>query len=264
MNTDKLESYLDLAHKNLRDTIRHRIKNIDGGKIYETDNYMLFTIGMESTDGHLNGVLSFNDNYAVEIFKEAKRFFDNLGYSYSFWIRDKKDYSLEDILLSKGFEPKRRPGSSVMVIDKKIKDIDLPEHYSFLEVQSLNEVKDFSMVIKDAFDKSEDVVAKLFSPKTLLYSDKVKSFLIYNDKGKPVSAAITSISKDVAGIYYIATIESERSKGLGKFITQEATNAGFYRNKNIVILQASELGEFVYEKLGYEKISVYRSYNVNK
>ena len=82
-------------------------------------------------------------------------------------------------------------------------------------------------------------------------------------KGKVVSAALTSITPDSAGIYYVGTIEGERSKGLGKAITKASTNVGFDQGKNIVILQASPLGEYVYEKLDYNKVVVYMSYGLD-
>lgn len=102
----------------------------------------------------------------------------------------------------------------------------------------------------------------MFSSKETITSDNTKSFLIYNEKEVPVSVAITSIGQDAAGIYYVGTIESERSKGLGKKIVMASTNAGFDAGKDIVILQASKLGEIVYDKLGYKKIGTYRTYCV--
>ena len=56
------EKYFDIAHSNLKETIMNRIINIEGGKLFETDDFLLFTIGIPSTDGHLNGCLPFNDN----------------------------------------------------------------------------------------------------------------------------------------------------------------------------------------------------------
>ena len=102
----------------------------------------------------------------------------------------------------------------------------------------------------------------MFSSMDNLYSDYFKSFLIYDKEGKPVSAAITSFVDDSAGIYYISTLEEARSKGLGKAITKASTNIGFDYGKDIVILQASELGEIVYNKLDFNKIGVYKSYKI--
>lgn len=93
----------------------------------------------------------------------------------------------------------------------------------------------------------------MFKSKENFYSANIKSFLIYNDKKKPVFAAITSITPYSSNIYYVATAVEERSKGLGKAITKVSTNIAFYEGEYIVILQASKLVEYVYEKLSYKK-----------
>ncbi len=255
--------YFDIAHRNLRDTIKHRILNIDGGKILENKDFLLFTIGVPSNDSHLNGCLSFNDEAYDSTFIEAMRFFKDLSFGFSFWIREGMDNKLENLLKEKNYEPKRKTGSSLMVTKTRIEDSSLPPGYELKEVKSLDYQQDLKNVIKEAFEKEDPVLDVMFSSKENLFSEKVKSFLIFNDKGKAVSAAITSVTSDSAGIYYVATLEEERSKGLGKAITKASTNIGFDLGKDMVILQASPLGEYVYKKLNYEKIGVYMSYGVN-
>lgn len=255
-------AYFDIAHRNLRDTIKFRILNIDGGKIFETEDFLIFTIGVPSNDGHLNGCLSFNDDAYESTFTQAMEFFKDLGYGFSFWIRKGIDNGLEKHLMEKGYEPKRNTGSSVMVTKTRIEDVPLPLGYKLKEVKSLEYLQDLKDVIKGAFEKEDRIVDVMFSSKENLISENVKSFLILNDKEKAVAAALTSITPDSAGIYYVATLAEERSKGLGKAITKASTNIGFDLGKDIVILQASPLGEYVYEKLNYEKIGVYMSYGV--
>lgn len=254
------KDYLNIAHKNLRDTIKHRIINIPGGKIYETDDYMLFTIGINTTDGHLNGCIQFNDEAFKETFNRAQEFFKNLEFSYSFWIREGIDENLENLLIEKGHKPKRTPGSSIMVIDKKIENAPLPNGYLLKQVETQEDIKDFSKVLEESFEKDPFTVKTMLDSKNNLISEHRKSFLIYSENKEPVSIAITSITKDAAGIYYVGTIEEERSKGLGKSIVKASTNIGFEMGKDLVILQASELGEIVYDKLGYKKIGSYLSF----
>lgn len=254
------QEYFNLAHENLRDTIKHRVLNINGGKLFENDDFLLFSIGVPTEDGHLNGCLSFNDDRYESTFKEAKEFFKDLGFNFSFWIRDRIDRKLEKALLEQGYEPSRKPGSSVMITRTRIEDTPLPAGYKLREIESFDYVEDIKSVIEEAFEKDRKTIDTMFSSVENLVSDQVKSFCIYNDKGKPVSAALTSITPNSAGIYYVATLESERSKGLGKAITKASTNAGFDADRDIVILQASELGEYVYRKLDYRKVGIYRSY----
>jgi len=254
------KKYFNIAHTNLRDTIKHRVLNINKGRIFETDDFLLFSIGVPTEDGHLNGCLPFNDSAYENTFNEAIKFFENLNLNFSFWIRENIDMNLERLLEEKGYEPNRKPGSPVMITENKIKNTPLPNGYRIKEIENIDNTEGFKSVIKEAFEKDNKTIDRMFSSKENIISERVKSFCIYNDKNKAVSAAITSITSDSAGIYYVSTLEEERSKGLGKAITKIATNAGFNAGKNLVILQASELGEYVYKDLGYKRIGRYRTY----
>lgn len=253
-------NYFKIAHNNLRDTIKYRITNIDGGKLLATDDFLLFTIGIPSTDGHLNGCLSFNNHTYEEIFNEAQKFFTDFSVGFSFWIRNGIDVNLASLLESKGYEPKRRPGSSVMITKNRIQEAPLPSGYELRQVNCLESLEDFKFVIKATFGKDDKIIDAMFSSKENAFSKNFKSFCIYNDQKKPVSAALASITPDSSGIYYVSTLEEERSNGLGKAITKAATNVGFDEGKDIVILQASELGEAIYKNLTFKKVGSYLSY----
>ena len=261
MQEIKYERYLKLADRNLSEAIRIRARNIYGAKIYETDNYMIYTIGVDSEDGHLNGALCFNDDYSEEMLEKAEEFFKPLGFSYSVWVRDHSDKKLEEMLKSKGLEPKRLPGSAGMIIKNRIENVELPSGFELKEVKTDKEIEDLKTVTKNAFDKTDEVINTMFSSKSILINENVKSFVIYKDE-EPLASAITVSSGDVSGIYWVGTVEKARGRGLGSHIVQISTNAGFDMGGKAVILQASQVGERVYNKLGYENITLYRSYLV--
>lgn len=250
---------LKLADENLAAEIKYRVRNVKGGKLYETNNYIIYTIGVEDDDGHLNGTFCFNDEYAEEMLRKADEFFYSLYRSYPIWVRDHADHNLERILKARGLKPKRIPGSTGMVIRNKIEKVDLPPGFEVRRVKTEEDVKAFGYVIKDAFDKSDEVAERMFSTSATLIAPNVKSFLIHKD-GEPMSAATTVVSENAAGIYYVGTVESGRGMGLGSYIAQVSTNAGFDAGSPMVVLQASPAGERIYTKLGYEKITYYRSY----
>jgi hypothetical protein len=58
----------------------------------------------------------------------------------------------------------------------------------------------------------------------------------------------------------VGTVASARQLGLGRVITQLATNVAFGRGAANCTLQASEMGEPVYAKLGYETLYHYQNY----
>lgn len=261
MADKQMERYRNLADINLRDSIKHQIRSLENVKIYETENYMIYSIGVESTDAHLNGALCLNDDYAEEMLKKADDFFKDLGLDYTVWVRDHADFKLEELLKNRDLHPRRTPGSAVMAIEERIRDVDLPEGFKVKGVNNKGDIKNFARVTKEAFEKTDVEIEKMFETEETLIHDDIIAYVIYKDD-EPVSAVLTVISEEVAGIYWVGTVETARGQGLGSFVTQISTNAGFDSGKNLVILQASEAGERVYTKLGYQTITRYRTYTV--
>lgn len=256
-----IEYWRKEADENLRDAILHRIKNNPEARLYEGDGYILYTIGIDTGDTHLNGGLCLDDNRAREMVERAEEFFGEDNLSYSFWVRDHGNPKLEKILRDKGHKPTREPGSAVMIIFEAIKSVEIPQGYRIKELEDDKDLVDFRKVIQDSFDKEEEVAERMFLSKDIVRNEFVRSFLIY-EGDEPVSAAITVLSPRVGGIYYVGTLESQRGRGIGSYIVRASTNEGFRAGKEAVILQASELGESVYKKLGYKTISHYRTYKI--
>ncbi len=263
MKEKQIDRLLRLTDENLADTIRHQIKTLENVKIYETENYMIYSIGVESTDAHLNGALCFNDDYAEEMLNKADDFFKDLGLDFSVWVRDHADFKLEKLLKARGLNPSREPGSAVMVIEDRITEVDLPEGYRVKGVNNRKEIDDFATVVKEAFDKTQPEIDKMYETDETIIAENVISFIIYKDD-QPVGAVLTIVSDEVAGIYWVGVVEEARGQGIGSFLTQISTNSGFDSGKDLVVLQASEAGERVYTKLGYQTITRYRTYTIEK
>lgn len=249
------------ADENLIEAIRSRAKVLTEGDIVENSKYVLFTIGKDSEDGHLNGAICLDDAYAAEAMRAAESYFSSLKRNYVFWVRDSENKKLESLLKQSGYGPKREPGSAAMIIDKRIEGIGLKPGYSLKIVDSDSDRLDFSKVVSDSFEKDIELVEHMFGEIETLKSQKVRSYLIC-EGDKAVASAITVISGDMAGIYWVGVVKDKRREGLGAYIVQAATNDGFDRGANAVILQASEAGEHLYRKLGYATFKHYRWYPI--
>ncbi|MCT1902429.1 GNAT family N-acetyltransferase [Oceanobacillus sojae] len=73
-------------------------------------------------------------------------------------------------------------------------------------------------------------------------------------QGKPVSIGSIFFSDSVAGLYDIATLESERGKGLGTKLTSYLLNSAKGKGAAYCTLQASPGAENIYRKLGFDTI----------
>jgi len=69
--------------------------------------------------------------------------------------------------------------------------------------------------------------------------------------GKPACTSALLVTGDIAGIYWVATREPHRRRGLGGAMTLHAARAGGARGCKKASLQATALGSPVYRRLGF-------------
>ncbi|WP_281323592.1 GNAT family N-acetyltransferase [Flavobacterium aestivum] len=82
-------------------------------------------------------------------------------------------------------------------------------------------------------------------------SSRVKNF-IYKEKGKAYGCGIVYFDTDNnAGFHMIGTIPDGRGKGIGKSITERLIDEAIINNSNHCVLNASKMGEPIYERLGF-------------
>ena len=70
--------------------------------------------------------------------------------------------------------------------------------------------------------------------------------------GKSVAVSMMLLRDGVAGIYCVATLEEERGKGLGAYVTAQPMKIAREMGYGVGILQSSEDGYPVYQRLGFE------------
>jgi GNAT superfamily N-acetyltransferase len=66
--------------------------------------------------------------------------------------------------------------------------------------------------------------------------------------GRPVTCAIAQVSDSVVGIHFVATLAEMRGRGYGAAITARAASTNPLLP---AVLQASDLGRPVYERIGF-------------
>lgn len=80
----------------------------------------------------------------------------------------------------------------------------------------------------------------------------------------PVSCAMAVSTGDVAGVYWVGTRAAARRRGFGELVTREVVRAAFGQGAGLVVLQATALGEPVYERIGFDAFTRYGRYLVAK
>ena len=92
----------------------------------------------------------------------------------------------------------------------------------------------------------------LFHDETIL-APHITAFVAYLG-AEPVACAMTLVSHRVAGVFYVATVEHARRRGLGDALTRMAARAGFEMGAGAAWLGASEMGAGLYRRIGFEDL----------
>jgi len=99
------------------------------------------------------------------------------------------------------------------------------------------------------------VPQRLLSPKLIIY--------IAYLNGQPASTAMALMTEQVAGIYWVGTTKAARGRGLAEACVRLVGNAGFARGAKIAALQASPMGEPIYQRIGYRTIDRVKCYQAS-
>jgi hypothetical protein len=124
-------------------------------------------------------------------------------------------------------------------------------------VKDVDGLKDWDNVVSKIFNINIDFEFLRF----LLDDNKTQFFLGIYQK-KIVSALILYLSAGVAGLHAVSTLSEYRGKGFGYTISRVALIYAHELDYKIGVLQASDLGEVVYRKLGFTKYCDIYSYEL--
>lgn len=78
--------------------------------------------------------------------------------------------------------------------------------------------------------------------------------------GIPVTSGLGVMTGRTIGVYNIATAEAARRRGFGATMTMRIVNDGAAAGCDVAILQASDMGRSVYERLGFRTVVDYDAY----
>lgn len=188
---------------------------------------------------------------AAEVLQRASAFFSEHGRGHTLLARASRDADLIAVLQGKGMTP--LADSPCMLIDQAVEEPEVPAGIRVERMTELRHVRDAVAVNAEAYEALKLPAAEtrvFFGRPQELLSPRIVGFVAYRD-GVPVSTALTLLSGEGAGVYWVGTAAAARRSGLGELCTRLATNAGFASGARVVTLQASPFGEPIYQRLGY-------------
>ena len=121
-------------------------------------------------------------------------------------------------------------------------------------VEDAPAVGDYGRVVALANDDpgERERAPLLFHDETII-APHIAAFIAYLD-AEPVACAMTLVSHRVAGVFYVATVEHARRRGLGDALTRLAARTGFDMGADVAWLGASEMGAGLYRRIGFQEL----------
>jgi ribosomal protein S18 acetylase RimI-like enzyme len=146
-----------------------------------------------------------------------------------------------------------------MVLERRLPDASPPPGVTLHRVDTPDDAVAFADVQGRAYatyGMPLDVTPLALGHLDVLRAPHIVTWLA-RQGGAPVAGAMVILSHGIAGIYWVGTVPEARGRGLAELVTRAAGNTGFDLGAPFVVLQASEMGDPVYRRMGYVEITRY-------
>ena len=167
-------------------------------------------------------------------------------------VRRPDDEDIEGAALAAGFRAgwTERP----MVLISPAPPGSVPDEVEVRVVADRAGVVDYGRVVALANDDpgERERAPLLFHDETII-APHIAAFVAYMGD-EPVASAMTLVSHRVAGVFYVATVEHARRRGLADALTRMAARTGFEMGADAAWLGASEMGAGLYRRIGFEDL----------
>lgn len=247
----------DLADRNTGDTARHFAQHDTGAVVDERAGTLLVASSAPITSLFHSSARRFDTKADPQgVLAATAAFADEHQRRISLWLSAAADPDVVDAARNAGLEvdftlagmaTRIPPEAGAPVVGVEL-----------VRVTDTAGVADFAQVHGELYAQNgrpADAARHFASPGVLLASH-VTGFVAYLN-GRPASCAMIVNTGRASGLFEVATSMEARRRGLGELVSRAATRAGFEYGAEVVVLQATALGEPVYRRIGFETFTNY-------
>lgn len=184
--------------------------------------------------------------------------FRNLGKRFSLTLRGGLDDAYLPVAAELGLEPLPEspwmPGMAMHPLSDP-GGAAPPEGHVIRRVADAAGLADHAQVLAAGFGMPREW-ADAFATEALLAAPGAVFYVGYQD-GEAVTSGLGLRTGRTIGIYNIATVEGARRRGLGGAMTMRIVDDGAAAGCDVAILQASDMGRPLYERLGFRTVVDY-------
>ena len=233
------------------------LANSETGEVRETQALYLTSCGFPASEFNVAFLkLPIAATGAGEAIESAEAYFRSRKFPFRVSLRKGFEAECAGRLLGSGYrELKTTPG---MVLSPIREPTSPHPELEVRRVHSSEELQHFQATASVGFGLPVQA-GPIFLTRHFFELPNVELYVGYVD-GRPVCSSALVATGDVAGIYWVATLERFRGQGLGQAITWEAVRGGVRMGCELASLQASELGRGVYARMGFELVVEYLNF----
>jgi ribosomal protein S18 acetylase RimI-like enzyme len=193
---------------------------------------------------------------ALQLFRER-------GYPMFWWVGPStRPADLGARLLANGLvDDGAMPGMAIALSELR-QTHDAPPGLAIEQVSSPQQIEDFTVALRAGYgvpDVMQEPLVEL-GRRQLAHPDGAWQYFVGRLAGEPVAASQLFLHAAVAGVYAVATAPSARRQGIGEALTRAALLAGMRRGYHVGILQASAMGQPIYERQGFRSLTSFHLY----
>jgi ribosomal protein S18 acetylase RimI-like enzyme len=151
------------------------------------------------------------------------------------------------------------PGMAMRLRDGALGD-DRPEaaDQEIRVVDDVAGIRDHVVAVAAGFGFPEEIAGQVVT-QALLGRPGIRVYVGYVD-GRPVTTGLGFRTGSTMGVYNIATVPSHRRRGYGEAMTRRILGDGVADGCTVAILQSSDMGRPIYERLGFRSVVEYVAY----
>ena len=193
---------------------------------------------------------------------EAIAWFDGLGMPFSWWVGpDSGPPDLAERLDRRGFRLDEAGVPGMAIGLDALPDEAPPAGITVERVTDETGFHEICRVVVEGFGAPPALqhAIEAFAALGFDEGNPQQTFLARLD-GEAVGTSLGVRAGDVLGVFNVATVPAARGRGVGRAVTLAALRNGLGAGCRMAVLQASEMGHPVYERLGFRDFAAYDIY----
>lgn len=257
------QNIVDALKKNFLFQITYFASYEPSMKILKKDNTILCA---DIKDDTFNIVANthFTSENANQKIKETIKVFQDKNLPFSWWVGPGDSPSnLKELLIKQGLTPKENDYG--MYLDLKNYNPKPVEKLKIIQVETKDHLKEFDQVHVQSFGnpKAFDLIFSKIPLKAYTGNAPYRFFTGYINK-KAVTTGVLVFHAGVVGIYFIITLPEERRKGYATEMMDYLLTIAKNEKKTTAVLQASEDGKKVYQKMDFKECCIFQEFALHK